>query len=133
MGLFSRLEPKPVAPPPRVCQHKWTDVRDDDGNEMWYMVQYIEQETGETCGYKLDYTIKEPYVCIHCKERKDVSLESKTIVYKSEDDLSEGLATIRQKYPQIKDRAIVEDAVNDMQLIDRNYLRIAAQVMGVKF
>lgn len=126
MGLFSRPEPKPVAPPPRVCQHKWTDVRDDDGNEMWYMVVY-------TNGCKLDYTIKEPYVCIHCKERKDVPLESKTITYKSKDGLSEGLATIMQKYPQIKDRAIVEDAVNDMQLIDRNYLRIAAQVMGVKF
>ena len=55
------------------------------------------------------------------------------MVYKSKDGLSEWFATIRQKYPQIKDRAIVEDAVNDMQLIDRNYLSIAAQVMGVKF
>jgi len=129
MGLFGFKQlptPHPVSPPPKVCNHKWTDIKDADGNEMWYLNFDIDNDG------VLRYRIIEPYICIHCKERKDVVLEDNRIRLTSNRKCWEHIEELRELYPQIKERAIVEDAVHDFQLIDRNYLRIAAQVMGVK-
>ncbi len=130
MWPFSKMgapEPDPIKPPARACQHKWTDIKDDDGNDLWYMEVSVYND-GD---YK--YEVVEPYVCIHCKERKDVVLEKRSWHVDSVNDAWNELKKIRKKYPQIKDRAIVENAINDLQLVDRHYLRIAANVMGVKF
>ena len=40
------------------------------------------------------------------------------------------LDDVRKKYPKIKDRAFVEDEINDMQLVDREYIKYASMVLG---
>ena len=128
MGIFKKRlaetpEPKPSEPKP--CDHKWTEIR-VDGEECWYIDFDIE-------GKWVRYSIVEPYVCIHCKQRKDVVLEGpREILCKSNADTWGVIEELGKQYKQIKDRAIVEDAINDLQLVDREYLRIAAIVMGVK-
>lgn len=115
---FRREKPgsaEPVKPP---CNHKWKDFD-------WYL-------TYDIIGRSLKYQIYEPYVCIHCKKRKDISLESGTATTSSYKDALETLNIIKERYPKIKDRAIVEDEINDAQLVDREYLKYASMVMGVK-
>lgn len=119
------LEPKPVLPPPKKCDHKWADIRVGD-DECWY-IDY----NANDCS--LEYTIYEPYVCIHCKKRKDVILEGpRCISFSGNEGVWEELNSIRKKYPQIKDRAVVEDAINDLQLVDRSYIDAARYVLNLK-
>lgn len=119
------IEPKPEIPPIKNCDHKWTDIRDNDGNELWYIDYGIENGT-------LKYKIVEPYICIHCKDRRDITLEEDTWIFHNFDQCIEKVEELYKQYPQIKARAVVEDAVNDFRLIDRDYLSIATTVMGVK-
>lgn len=122
MSLFRRKQKEntpPQIPPPKECNHKWKDFD-------WYIDFKIYQHT-------LNYTIYEPYVCIHCKERKDVALERENVKgFNSNKEALEYVGSIINKYPKIKDRAIIEDEIHDTQLIDREYLKYAAIVMGVK-
>lgn len=127
MGIFKKkVETSEYKP--RTCDHKWTDIR-IDGEECWYVDSILD-------GNKVQYSIIEPYVCIHCKQRKDVvlaqqttSFTTKTAAYDYYDKLRKDL---KKQYPQIKDRAIVEDKISDVQLVDRDYLRVAAMVLGLK-
>ena len=125
INLLCRRKPGTPQPPIRECDHKWTDIK-IDGDECWYIDFTID-------GRNIDYSIYEPYVCIHCKKRKDVCIESEVYHEDSNKSAWKRYRDIRELYPQIKERAVVEDAVNDLQLVDRDYLRIAANVMGVKF
>lgn len=106
--------PEPVSPLP--CEHKWKDFD-------WYLIYNID-------GRLLDYTIYEPYVCIHCKERKDIALEHKNIYFDSNKAAYIYIETLNEQYPNIKSRAIVEDEINDAQLVDREYLKIAEWLHG---
>lgn len=118
--FWKRNKPTDNAEPVKhKCDHKWKDFD-------WYMDFTIE-------GKALKYKICEPYVCIHCKLRKDIVLEQYTIWASSNASAWEQVEELRQKYPKIKGRAIIEDEINDTQLIDREYLKYATMFMGVKF
>ena len=68
MGIFSffkRKEPEPeiiIQELPKECSHKWRDF-------PWYMEYDYDTNTGS-----LKVGIYEPYVCIHCKKRENVTL-----------------------------------------------------------
>ena len=105
------LRTKPVP-----CQHK----RRDFG---WYM-EY-------SCnGNKFDYKIIEPYLCIHCGDRKNVTLDSGRILLEDGETWADAVIALREKYPQICDKAVIEDEINDAILVDREYLRIADYLRG---
>ena len=117
MSFFKKREP----PVRTVCAHKWQDFD-------WYLEwEKISDGTG-FCVAK--YSIIEPYVCIHCKERMDKVLESRKLSQCTSQQADAFLRDVREHYPQIKDRPVVEDEIADMQLVDRDYLRIARMVMG---
>ena len=128
MGIFGRKKnnplpkPQPESPPKKVCDHKWTDIQDEDG-DCWYIEYDIDGKT-------LTYTIYQPYVCIHCKARKDVVMEGSTVSFSKQSEAWDELNEIKKRYPQIRLRALVEDKINDFQLIDRDYLRYASLVIG---
>ena len=120
MGWFRKKRETREAPDetqtPRECDHKWVDFD-------WYM-------TSDVDGRYVSYNIYEPYVCIHCKARKDVELDSESFTMPSNQEAWELLDDVRKKYPKIKDRAFVEDEINDMQLVDREYIKYASMVLG---
>lgn len=97
-----------------TCDHKWKDF-------PWYMSGKYYYETRYAT-----LQIIEPYVCIHCKERKDVVLHTITRANYSQDDVKAFLDTMNELYGEYcKPRPIVEDMINDMQLVDREYLKFA--------
>ncbi len=125
MSLFSRKpqrKPQPESPPKKVCDHKWTDIQDENG-DCWYMEYDVNDRT-------FSYAIYQPYVCIHCKARKDILLENRVITCKRNSEAFEKLDEVKKQYPQIRPRAIVEDKINDFQLVDRDYLHYASLVIG---
>lgn len=129
MSIFNKkknnnpwTDPQLQSPPKRVCDHKWTDVQDESG-DCWYMEYDIEDRT-------LSYAIYQPYVCIHCKARKDVLMESSNVSFSKKSEAWEELQEVEKRYPQIRPRALVEDKINDFQLVDRDYLRYASLVIG---
>lgn len=117
MSFFKKRE-TPVRP---VCAHKWQDFD-------WYLEWEKTSDGAGLCIAK--YSIIEPYVCIHCKERMDKVLESRKLSQCTSQQADAFLRDVREHYPQIKDRPVVEDEIADMQLVDRDYLRIARMVMG---
>ena len=106
-------EPQILAP---KCQHKYRDY-------PWYL------EWGKNAN-RIDYKIIEPYLCIHCGERKNVVLESGRIILKDGETEEEVLASFKRAYPQLQNKPVVEDAINDAILVDREYLRIADYLRG---
>ena len=133
MGFFNRskntktedLESKPVSPPPKKCEHKFQDF-------PWYVEG---EESGNTVyngspWYHL--VIKEPYVCIHCGERHDKILwEMKR--YGPHKEAVQALDDISEKFKDhIRHRAEIEDMINDMQLVDPQYLQYYHMLQGTK-
>ena len=94
--------------------HKWKDF-------PWYMSGKYNYETRYAT-----LEIVEPYVCIHCKERKDVVLHSIARANYDWEDTKELLDTADKLYGKYcEPRPVVEDMINDMQLVDREYLKFA--------
>lgn len=98
------------------CKHKYRDF-------PWYIkgiydVNYHEYEI----------YIKEPYVCVWCGERQDKVLQH--IERRgTEEDCQNDIEIFEKEYEgYIMSRAIIEDMINDMQLVDRDYLRALAIV-----
>ena len=113
-----RKKPAPPAliqPPP--CKHKYQDF-------PWYM-----EKSWNSYYRRLQIKIIEPYVCIYCHQRKNVTLlddEWSSIPIAKRDEIIE---IVTQKYSDhLQPKAIVEDMVNDMQLVDRQWLEIANQL-----
>lgn len=104
----------------KECDHRWKDFD-------WTIIY-----NDIPINRKVNYEIRKPYVCIHCKKRKEVVLEVGEFRAITVDDVKKGIKKIRDKYPKISPIAVVQDQIYDMQLVDRDYLRIASQVMGVK-
>lgn len=97
---------------PEPCKHKWKDFK-------WYYV--VSYERGRTY-----VRIYEPYVCIYCKERKNVVLDE---VWRSGNlrnnliGLSNMVNTFLSPYrDHLGHRAIIEDEIHDLQLVDRAHL-----------
>ena len=75
--------------------------------------------------------IIEPYVCVWCGDRKNQVLQE--IVREgnmaSKSEMVEVTKSLMDTYgDKIRPRAFVEDEINDMQLVDRDYLRALALI-----
>lgn len=115
----SKESPQEIIPPESVvCQHHYKDFG-------WYL-----KNTHKLDEYHntLKYTIQiiAPYVCIHCKHREDRILSVYEVIRREQfESLVEDL---EKNFPKLREPAIVEDEINDFQLIDAEYLKIAAQL-----
>lgn len=116
MAFWSKKKKKEPSEPVKIpeCDHKWKDFK-------WYLVM-------EEDGFgRADIHIIEPYVCIHCKKRKDVKLQSWYNVSHPKKLCETITSNLGDK---IEVRAIIEDEINDMTLVDREYLKWADYVAG---
>lgn len=130
MGFFNRSKKEPAKqyvpapPPPKKCNHKFQDF-------PWY----IEGEENSGIGTGVSWyhlTIKEPYVCIYCGERQDKILWEITR-YGNHKEAVESLDLINKEFKdRIKHRAIIEDMINDMKLVDPQYLQYYHMLQGTK-
>ena len=103
------------------CDHKWRDFD-------WYLSYTLKKnEAGRSV---LTYSIMEPYVCIHCHERKDVTLETGEIPLSDTAKISDILDNLVKSYPRLKYKADIEDAINDEIHVDREYLKFADYLSG---
>ena len=111
MWPFTKKSKEP--PKPVECRHHWKDF-------PWYY-----EATYYSDSHRLEAKLIEPYVCIHCKERKNVVLKEHARVNISYDDANDVIEEWREKYKDhMEDRAIIEDMIHDTQLVDREYLAI---------
>ena len=111
--MFSRNKPKLIDPPP--CKHKWQDF-------PWIFTYVYDTRPGGG----LYITITEPYVCIYCKKRKNVVLLEETYHGIGKKEMLQIIRDKQEEYKDhIKPEAIVEDMINDFQLVDREWLKIA--------
>ena len=128
MGLFNRSKKEPTkqyvpAPQlPKKCEHKFQDF-------PWY-IEGEESNSPYDPWYHL--AIKEPYVCIYCGERQDKILwEIKR--YGTHNEAITSLNELNKKFAnQIKHRAEIEDMINDMRLVDPQYLQYYHMLQGTK-
>lgn len=103
------------------CEHKWRDFD-------WYLSYTLKKvDSGRSV---LAYSIMEPYVCIHCHERKDVTLETGEIPLSDTARISDILDNLVKSYPRLKYKADIEDAINDEIHVDREYLKFADYLNG---
>lgn len=133
MGLFNRPKrnsvkhniPAPVPTSPKKCEHKFQDF-------PWYVEG--EESGNDAYGFSPWYhlAIKEPYVCIYCGERHDKILwEIKR--YGSHKEVIQALDEINKEFKdRIRHRAEIEDMINDMQLVDPQYLQYYHMLQGTK-
>lgn len=95
------------------CNHKWKDFSP-------YLTHDIRYRGNGT--YRLYVQVKEPYVCILCKERKDMTLFSGESVYHSKKQAYADLDKFYSERPYIeRDRIKIEDAILDFKMVDKEY------------
>lgn len=113
MWPFKKKEPPALIKPP-PCNHKWKDF-------PWYTIESYDYSSRVVC-----FSVYEPYVCIYCKERKDVCLEKHKRFVGSRLNADKYIIKRKEELgSNWKPRAIVEDMINDFQLVDREHLKIA--------
>ena len=120
--FFNRNKNKNKNPPPSPppCNHKWKDF-------PWYINSTL-FDNG-----KFLIEIIEPYVCIYCKKQKNIVLKKITRSNITRSGANEFICELEEKYKDyIKDKAIVNDMINDMILVDREYLRLYEEVVNNK-
>lgn len=110
-------------PPVKECNHKYKDF-------PWYTEGKYSYETKV-----LDLSLKEPYVCIYCGHRKDVVLDHFCRVFKKFENAEKFYEDFQdsQYTDKMQPRVIVEDMINDMVLVDQQYLDIYMQLHGERF
>lgn len=114
MGLFGKKKKKSDDEKITVeCNHKWKD----------FPIYATWRTTpSDYYGCKLFVEVKEPYVCILCKKRKDVKLFSGEGSYTSEKEAQRNLDRFYEEYPYVERDVIkVEDAIQDFIMVDREY------------
>ena len=129
-GIFKRRRAKEEVPaqlPPPECPHTWKDF-------PWYMtVQWKQDDSLVSTVGTLTTTIFEPYVCVHCKQRKDIKL-LENIKYgvstKVANEVIEDYETLFAE--QLKPVPVVEDMIHDYLYVDREKLRIYEKIKGMK-
>ena len=120
MGLFNR---KKVMPQPILHEHTWKDM-------PWYIERTF--DASENIG---ECKIIEPYICIVCGARKDVTLE--TYVWKdlhvAQRDLR--VQAIMEKYKDyLRPKAVVEDMIHNILLVkDVHHLHMMEEKMGLPY
>jgi hypothetical protein len=104
-----------------TCNHKWKDF-------SWYIIIQKEEKF-----LNKFYTVRvyEPYVCIHCKERRDEAIFERIFQYNYE--VENCVKNLQKKYPQIKPIIEVNDEIADFQLVDREYLAIAGVLQNKNY
>ena len=106
-------EPTPIiefAQTPQPCTHTWQDF-------PWYIEDAFSDDVSEVW-------IKEPYVCIHCGERKDEILYHRRTTDMSHSQHLQRLKDWAEEYKEhVLPRAVVEDQVYDMKYVDRERLQ----------
>ena len=113
-------EKKVNVPPVRECSHKYKDF-------PWYTDGTYNYETKV-----LDVSVIEPYVCIHCGHRKNVVLDHFCRFFEEFEEAENFYNDFQDgKYANmIEKKAIVEDMINDMVLVDRQYIEIYRRLHG---
>ena len=120
MKWFSKKQseaiPYSVIPQEQKHEHKFQDF-------PWYIEYDI--KTGDYQSKNiLTYKIIEPYVCIDCGTRKDIVLEQREITGCSYSAMKALINKVNENYfDRIKPRAIVEDMINDLKMVDVNHLK----------
>lgn len=103
-----------------TCAHKYRDFH-------WY----IEGEYRAHSPSMFSIRIIEPYVCVWCGDRKNQILQEITRegTMASKSEMEKVTKSLIDTYgDKIQPRAFVEDEINDMQLVDRDYLRALALI-----
>ena len=98
-----------------ACSHKYRDFH-------WY----IEGEYRAHPPTMFEVRVVEPYVCVWCGHRKNQVLQTVTREgkYATKSEMMNITQSLMETYQsKIRPRAFVEDEINDMQLVDRDYLR----------
>lgn len=104
------------------CNHVWKDFD-------WYTesTYYAEDKL-------ISIRIIEPYVCVRCKKRKNVSIHYIETYAKSRKESQEILEDFKRPYKhRLKERAFVEDEINDFQLVDRDTLEVLRKLNPSKY
>ena len=117
MAFWNRKKKKeiPIVPPP--CKHHWKDF-------PWYW----HGEWTERVNL-LQFSVYEPYVCIHCKERQDKKIYERNSFYADKDEAQAWVDDFIERHKKyFESRVIIEDMIADMQLVDREYLEIYASL-----
>ena len=103
-----------------ACVHKYRDFH-------WY----IEGEYRARSPSMFSIRIIEPYVCVWCGDRKNQVLQEvmREGSMASKSEMEKVTKSLIDTYgDKIQPRAFVEDEINDMQLVDRDYLRALALI-----
>lgn len=117
---LSGSKKKPSAPEYKfaafeACKHTWKDF-------PWYLEAHMYPHT-------CDVIITKPYVCIHCKERRNEILQKNHREFESTEEVFEYVLAFKEEYQdKLQPRAVVEEQIRDMQLVDREALKIAEQI-----
>lgn len=125
MGIFNRKKKNEVKDikveiPVLPHEHVWKDM-------PWYM-ELGYSGSNRTASYK----ITEPYICITCGERKNVTLESNSWSNIGVEEREKIYNRVRRRYKQyLKPKAIVEDMINNILLVkDPSYLNTVEVMRG---
>ena len=102
---------------PKECGHVWRDFD-------WYLVSEWHDYTNRPKYGYYRFKIIEPYVCCLCKIRENHVIDREYAENVTEEDFHAKQNEIKEKYKEhLKDRAVVEDQIRDMQKnIDREFL-----------
>ena len=107
MGLFTKKKP-PIEQVEKECEHKFQDF-------PWFLTWDLD------CGRYIVKVI-EPYVCIYCGQR-----ENKVLACYTGTGYQEGQKLLKSLSSRFKDhikyQEEVEDMINDMVLVDPEYLK----------
>lgn len=102
-------------------EHTWKDM-------PWYMKVYY-NGTSKTAGYE----IIEPYICVTCGERKNVTLEKEDYSNIGVEERENIFKRVRIRYKKyLKPRAVVEDMINNILLVkDPERLAMLEEMRGI--
>ena len=96
--------------PPKKCEHKYKDFD-------WYITSNYYLNTNI-----LKIEIIEPYVCIFCGNRIDKVLHTYETVC-DKDKINKKVKDFIEPYQsKLKERAFIEDEINDFILVDKDYI-----------
>ena len=120
---LKKSEKKVYVPTVRECNHKYKDF-------PWYTDGKYDYNTKV-----LEVSVKEPYVCIHCGHRKDVVLDHFSRIFYDFAEADKFYEDFQNSHytDKMQPRIIVEDMINDMVLVDRQYLDIYMKLHGERF
>lgn len=105
------------------CCHKYKDF-------PWYIETSISHYNNNKKIIDYEIYLIEPYVCIKCHDRKNITLNTMKGRYTTYEKYLEQLQAVQEKYKdKIKERPEIEDMINDMVFVDREYLDLYEEIV----